>query len=100
MKIKFNKKEYNIRVCDSFFSQARGLMFKSLKYDEALLFIFDEPVKLGLHTLFVFYPIDIYFLNENKKVIHSVLNVRPFTPYVKGVEAKYILELKSLILES
>ena len=99
MKIRFNKKEYSVELCDSLFKKFRGLMFRNIKEDEALLFSLSMVKKVDLHTLFVFYPIDIYFLNEEKKVISSILNVKPFTPYVKGVEAKYVLELKSNILE-
>ena len=95
MKIRFNKKEYNVELCDTLFKKFRGLMFRNIKEDEALLFSLNKVKKVDLHTLFVFYPIDIHFLNENKKVIHSVLNVRPFTPYVKGVEAKYVLEIRN-----
>ena len=97
MKIRFNKKEYNVELCDTLFKKFRGLMFRNIKEDEALLFSLSMVKKVDLHTLFVFYPIDIYFLNEEKKVIHSILNVKPFTPYIKGMEARYILELRRKI---
>jgi len=95
MKIRFNKKEYDVELCDTLFKKFRGLMFRNIKEDEALLFSLNGMKKVDLHTLFVFYPIDIYFLNEEKKVIHSILNVKPFTPYIKGMEARYILEIRS-----
>lgn len=95
MKVKIDKKEYDIEVCDGFFSQFRGLMFRDIK-DKGLLFSFKKPRKLSLHTFFVFYPIDIYFLDENKKIIDSKLNVRPFRLFVRGVKCSYILEVKSI----
>ena len=49
-----------------------------------------------LHTLFVFYPIDIIFLDDKKKVIEIKRNIKPFTLKITPKKpAKYVLEAKS-----
>ena len=43
---------------------------------------------------FVFYPIDLIFLNKNKEVVELKRNLRPFSIYSPKKKTKYILELK------
>ena len=57
-------------------------MFSSRKNARALLFNFKKPVKLAIHSFFVFYPfLAIWLDNKNKAVKISV--VKPFTLFVK-----------------
>jgi len=70
-----------------------GLMFRFPK-DDGLAFIFNKEAPISLHMFFVFFTIDIIYLNKNKKVIKILKNAKPFTPYIKSVNCKYILELK------
>lgn len=79
-------------ICKSCFSKLLGLMFRWP--EEGLIFINNKPKRYDLHTFFVFYPIDILFLDENKKIIKIYKRVRPFRFYIKGVESKYIVELR------
>lgn len=93
MIVKAKNLEFNVTECSSFFSQAIGLMFKRLTND-GLLFILDEDIRIDLHMLFVFYTIDIVFIDSSLKVIKVLRKVRPFRLFVKGVRCRYILELK------
>ena len=43
--------------------------------------------------LFVFYPIDVIFLDEQKKVVEIKENFRPFRFYTPKKKARYVLEL-------
>ena len=43
--------------------------------------------------IFVFFPIDVIYLNKNKKVIEMKSNFRPFTFYSPKKNAKYVIEL-------
>ena len=70
-----------------------GLMFKFPKND-GLLFIFRKEVFVSLHTFFVFFPIDVVYLNQEKKVIKIRKKLIPFTLFIPPVKCKYILELK------
>ena len=43
--------------------------------------------------LFVFYPIDVLFLNKNKIVVEMKENFMPFSLYTPNKKALYIIEL-------
>ena len=42
---------------------------------------------------FVFYPIDILFLNKNKEIVEIKQNLKPFAFYTPKSKAKYIIEM-------
>lgn len=90
----------NFVVCRSVGSKARGLMFTSRrKYDDkALIFEFSSEVKRDLHMFFVFYPIDVMFLDSSKRVVELKCGFRPFTLYSPRRPAKYIVELPEGLL--
>jgi len=81
-----------IKYCNTVFSKAIGLMF-SKKKERALIFNFGKEKIISLHMLFVFYPIDVLFLNKDKKVVEIKQNFRPFTFYMPKNKAQYIIEL-------
>lgn len=71
-KIKLEK----IRVCkglDFFF----GLMFKRKETANALLFDFEKNTNASFHSLFVFFPFLVLWLDEKNKVIDLRI-VKPF----------------------
>jgi len=73
----------------SFFSKFTGLMFSPKKN---LLFEFSAPNKPIIHMFFVFYPIKIYYLDENKKILDNI-TAYPFHVYKTKYASKYILEI-------
>jgi uncharacterized membrane protein (UPF0127 family) len=78
-----------ITVCKTGFSKARGLMFSKKKN---LLFVYNKPTFIGLHMLFVFFPADAIFLDENKMIV-DIIHMKPFGTKYKNInEAMYILE--------
>ena len=77
---------------DDNLSKFIGLMF-SKRQNKALIFKFDEEKIIHLHMLFVFYPIDILFLDKNKIVVDKKENFRPFAFYKSKRKAKYAIEL-------
>jgi uncharacterized protein len=80
-------------ICRTFLSQARGLMFRK---PQDLIMIFKKPKRVSLHNFFVFYPIDIFLLNENKEIIEIKRNFKPFTFYNSKNHAKYVVETPKL----
>ena len=80
------------RICSSFWSQARGLMFRK---KQNLIMIFPEEKKISLHMFFVFYPIDVLLLNEKKEIIEIKKKLKPFTIWKGKEKAKYCIELSS-----
>ncbi len=82
----------NTKFCNTIFSKTKGLMF-SKKGNSAILVNSKESYS-GIHMFFVFYPLDIIWLNKDKIVVDIHKNVKPFTPLLKPKKkAKYILEL-------
>ncbi len=71
--------------------KARGLMFSKQK---DILFSEKKERIIPIHMWFVFYPIDIVYLNKNKIVVEIKENLLPFTFYFPKNKAQYILELK------
>lgn len=77
-------------VCRTIWSQMRGLMFSRKKN---LFFIFKNEKAIILHMFFVFFPIDIIYLNKKMQVL-DIKQARPFQPRILPSEkAKYIIEL-------
>ena len=42
---------------------------------------------------FVFYPIEVVILNENKKVVDLKENFKPFKFWISAQKGKYVVEL-------
>jgi len=67
-----------------------GLMF-CLK-PRTLIFDFDQEHIISLHMFFVFFPIDVIFLDKDKRVIEIKRNFKPFTIHESKNKAQYIIE--------
>ena len=85
------------KLCKSIFSIALGLMFSKPR---PLIFIFEKEKIVPLHMFFVFYPIDILFLDKNKIVIEIKENFRPFGLYTPKNKATYVIELPKGAIKS
>lgn len=83
---------------DGIFSKFIGLMF-SKKQNKALIFKFNKEKIISLHMFFVFYRIDVLFLNKNKVVVDKTENFRPFTFYKSKKKAMYAIELPDGIIK-
>jgi len=68
-------------------------MFRLQTPDYAQVFIFNNERKIDLHMFFVFFPIDVLFLDKDKKVVEIKKNFEPFAYYSPKVKAQYIVEL-------
>jgi len=86
--IKIEDKEITAIKCSSFLSKFKGLMFSPKKN---LLFEFSTPSKPIIHMFFVFYPIKIYYLDEDKNILDKII-AKPFHIYKTKYPSKYILE--------
>lgn len=79
------------KLCKSKISKSLGLMFKI--NPKSLVFVFEKPKKVSLHTFFVFFPIDVLYLDKKKKVVEIKKNFMPFTFYTPRKKALYVVEL-------
>lgn len=83
----------NYALCKSRASKAIGLMFRL--NPKALVFVFDNEKIVPLHMLFVFFPIDVVYLDKKKKVVELKEDLMPFTFHRPHAKSKYIVELPS-----
>ncbi|MDP3728432.1 MAG: DUF192 domain-containing protein [bacterium] len=85
-----------VKVCDTIFSRTLGLMFHSkLNSGEALLLLANKEsiAQTSIHTFFVFFPIDVLWINEKKEIVDKK-TVFPFHPLLSPkAPAKYVLEM-------
>jgi uncharacterized membrane protein (UPF0127 family) len=85
-----------VRFASNTWERTKGLMFEKEKnFDYALVFSFPAESRIGtsLHMLFVFFPVDVIFLNKNKEVVDKAV-LEPFTPnYTPKKAAKYVIEM-------
>jgi len=64
-------------------------------FDYALVFILPVPSRLAasVHMMFVFFPIDIIFLDSGKKVVDKATLFPWQLNYTPKLSAKYFIEL-------
>ena len=98
-----------IEKAESFFAKAKGLMFRSeFPKDSGMLFTFDNEGFVGIWMLFMRFPIDMVYLDSEKRIVGIYENIIPVSMnpktwkvYYPEIPAKYILELNSgLVKES
>jgi uncharacterized membrane protein (UPF0127 family) len=87
----YNKKRFEIEVklCNSF-EKVSGLMFRNKKRAQALLFKFNRPTRLRIHSLFVFFPFIAVWLDDREEVVDLKM-IKPFRSSVS--QKKYFTKL-------
>lgn len=85
------------KMCDSFFSRVKGLMFlRLLKKGEGLVLKADREgiMETSIHMFFVFFGIDAVWINDKMEVTDIKRNIRPFTPLIRPRKAaRYVVEM-------
>ena len=73
--------------CTSFWKKFRGLMFSKPKN---LIFVLDEESRYHamIHMFFVFFPIDVYWLDKDKNIVDKRINLKPFRIAIPKEKAK------------
>jgi uncharacterized membrane protein (UPF0127 family) len=80
----------NVRAADTIFSRLKGLIGRlRLKADEGIWVV---PSR-GVHTLGLFFPVDLIYLDENYRVIHLVEYFPSFRIGPLKTQAESVLEL-------
>ncbi|HTY91823.1 MAG TPA: DUF192 domain-containing protein [Methanocella sp.] len=67
----------DIEIADSFLSKLLGLMFRK-SFAGALIFDMGRVTYDGIHMLFVRFPIDVVFLDPDRRIVDLKENVRPW----------------------
>ena len=82
--------DIKIISADNFFKRFKGLM---LKKDIDFAMLFSNLKDSSIHTHFMRFDIDIYFLDKNK-IIFEKAALKPWKFYKPEKQASYILETK------
>lgn len=97
--VKINDAIIEVDIASSDVERARGLSGRvSLGANSGMLFVFESPRLNMFWMKDMNFPIDIIWLDENKKIIYIKENLNPKTyPEVFGPEVKssYVLEVNS-----
>lgn len=81
-------------------SKSIGLLFrKSIREDEAHIFVFKKETYLKFHMFFVFTPIDIIFLDKKMNVVDYKKSFKPFTTYKSKKKSCYAIEVKENMIK-
>jgi len=76
--ISINNKTITVEVANTFSKRTKGLMFReSLPENEGMLFVFDKEDNYSFWMLNVKIPLDMIWIDENKKITHIENNVQP-----------------------
>ena len=80
----------NISKYNTFFNRLRGLMFR-LKpiVNEGIIL---EPCN-SIHMFFMFFPIDVVFLDDQNRIVYLKENVRPWSVILPKKHAQSVIEL-------
>ena len=85
-----NKNNYKrIKLADSYFERLKGLMFKK-DIDYGLLIKTD--ISSSIHSCFMRFPLDVYFIKDSLIFDEIVLN--PWSFYKPCKKADFVLEFK------
>ena len=94
---------FKVRVATTDAERLRGLSgTESLAADQGMLFDFETSAKWSIWMKDMNYPIDVIWLDANKRVVHIVKNMPPesyqdtFTP---EKPARYVLEVAAGTVE-
>lgn len=88
---------YRARVVTSARELQHGLSgTRSLQADDAMLFVFSRDDTWGIWMKDMFIPIDIVWLDKDKRIVHVVEHIAPDTypkVFSPPVNARYVVEL-------
>ena len=76
------------QVCRSQLDRAKGLMFA--RRPKIVLFEAAQSEWMSIHSWFVFFPLDVYWLDSEKAIV-AYERLKPFSNDRK-FKAKYVLE--------
>lgn len=86
----------HVKYCDTFFTQLRGLTFRSqLSREEGLLLVGtrDSRFDSSIHMLFVSFDLSVLWINSAMQVVDKVLAKSWRPAYFSKRPARYVLEI-------
>ncbi len=87
------------KIADTFLKRAVGLMFRFKEIDYGLIFDmkYESKERSSIHMFFVFFKINVLFLDSYKKVVDTKKELKPFCLYTPKKQARYVVELPTKV---
>ena len=79
-----------VSIADTFFTSLKGLLGKRKLRNDGGLWVIPSQ---GIHSIGLLFPIDLVYLDANRKVIHLVEHLRPFRFAPIKTSCESVLEL-------
>ena len=95
-------KEIQIEIADNDFEHQTGLMYrKKMDTDKGMLFVFDKSEIKSFYMKNTYIPLDIIYIDSNKKIINIVQNAEPLNKIslYSDAPAMYVLEINAGLSE-
>ncbi|MGH1386583.1 DUF192 domain-containing protein [Kordia sp.] len=92
----------DVEFAETNYERETGLMYrKSMKDNQAMLFIFSSSFPRNFYMKNTYIPLDIIYLDENKKIVSFQENAKPLNEegLPSEVPAMYVLEVKAGLAE-
>ncbi len=90
--------DFDIEIADDEFERETGLMYrKSMKDNQAMLFVFEDEKPRYFYMKNTYIPLDIIFINSKDKIVSIAKNAKVLdeTTLASKFPAKYVLEIKA-----
>lgn len=93
----------DIEFAKTNYERETGLMYrKSMEDNQGMLFIFASSLPQSFYMKNTLIPLDIIYLDENKKIVSFQKNAQPLneTGLPSGVPAMYVLEVNAGLVDT
>lgn len=102
--VKVGNATIKAEIADTSLKQIKGLMFKKdLPEDQGMLFVFNQDGFHGIWMMNMSFPIDIIWVDSQKKVVDVVKDAQPCrlicSTYRPKEKARYVLEVNANFTE-
>jgi len=97
------KIKLDIEIADNDYETQTGLMYRtSMKSNQGMLFVFDDQVERFFYMKNTKIPLDLIFIDENKKIVSFQKNAQPFdeNSLPSKFPAKYVLEVNANLVDT
>ncbi len=103
--VKVGNQTFTVEIAQTLENRRKGLMFrKKMPEDGGMLFIFEEEKRHGFWMKNTFIPLDIVWIDADKKIIDvktvPPCNIPVCPVYHPDGEAKYVLEVNADALQA
>ncbi|WP_346882686.1 DUF192 domain-containing protein [uncultured Algibacter sp.] len=93
----------DIEIADTDFDIQTGLMYRnSMENKQGMLFVFDDVSERFFYMKNTKIPLDIIYIDENKKIVSFQKNAKPFdeSSLPSKAPAKYVLEVNANMVDT